>query len=265
MAHSRALRSPLAVTLGVWRALILREAVARLSQDRIAWLWIFVEPIAHIALLMWVFAIGLRTRTVAGADVALFILLGVQGFFLARSIMMRGMDAVESGGSLYAFRQLKPVDTVIARSVTEGLLALVLLGLMLVGAALFGLPVLPADPLGALAALGALAGLGLGLGLTFSVLGKLVPEFGRLVRLLVTPLYLFSGVLFPSVVVPVTMREVLLFNPFIHGIEALRLAFMPAYQLPPGIDLAYPAAWGVVFVFLGLALHTRFQSSMVGE
>jgi capsular polysaccharide transport system permease protein len=247
----------------VWKALFLREALSRLAQDRIAWVWLIAEPLAHIMLLVWVFSVGFRQRVVAGADVGVFIILGIMGFFLVRNIMTRASEAVGASEALYAFRQVKPVDTVIARAAVEALLIGVVFLVIFAGAALLGHPIYPADPLAALLALAALWLTGLGLGLVFSVLGNLVEEFGRMVRLLVTPLYFFSAVIYPSVVVPPSMRDILLLNPIVHGLEVLRVAFMPLYRVPPGIDLGYLAAFAAATIFLGLALHIRFKSRLM--
>jgi capsular polysaccharide transport system permease protein len=258
------IRSPLAVTLDVWKALFLREAVARISADRVAWLWLILEPASHVVLMMLVFA-GFRHRAIAGADPALFIMLGVLGFFLSRNVMIRGMEGVAANKVLFAYRQVKPVDTVLVRAGVEGLVVLVITVLMLVGAGLLGYPVLPADPGGALAALVMLWMAGLGLGLVLSVAGHLVPELARIARLLTTPLYFLSAVLYPSVALPHGLREVLLANPFVHGLESLRRAFMPGYQVPPGLDLAYLAAFGLVTVCLGLALHVRYRTRLIAK
>lgn len=262
MAPSRALRSPLAVTLAVWKALFMREALSRLAQDRIAWVWLLVEPIAHVTVFVAFITIGLRQRSVAGADVSLFLILGVLAFFLPRNMLNRALDAIEPGEALYAFKQVLPVDTVLVRSVVEGLLACMILGVMLIGAGLLGFPVIPADPLGALYALAALWLAGLGLGLVFSVLGTLVAEIARITRLLMTPLYFLSAVIFPSVAIPLEFRHIVLLNPILHGIEALRVAFMPTYVVPAGIEVGYLVQFAVVTIFLGLALHMRYQPEL---
>jgi capsular polysaccharide transport system permease protein len=247
----------------VWKALFLREALSRLAQDRIAWALLIVEPLTHVVLLMWVFSIGFRQRVLAGADVGIFIMLGILGFFLVRNIMNRALDAIDASEALFAFRQIKPVDTILVRAVLEGLLVCVLFLVMLGGAGMLGYPIYPADPLGALQAVGALWLAGLGLGLVLSVLGNLVAELARMVRLLFTPLYFFSAVVYPSAMIPPTMRDALLVNPIVHGLESLRLAFMPAYRVPPGIDLGYLVEFAVVAIFLGLALHIHFKSRLM--
>lgn len=265
MAITRALRSPLAVTSTVWKALFLREALTRLTHERYSWFWLLVEPLSHVVLLMWVFGSGLRQRVIAGADAGIFIMLGILGFFLVRNIINNSVDVVASNDALYSYRQVKPVDTVLVRAVVEGLLTCILFLVMFAGAGMLGHPVFPADPLGALQALGALWLAGLGLGLVFSVLSNLVPEIGRTVRLLMTPLYFFSGAMIPSVILPPAILDLLLFNPIVHGIELLRVAFTPSYRVPPGVELSYLVEFAVMMIFLGLALHIRYRSALVDK
>lgn len=61
-------RTPWQITIGVWQALFLREAVARISADRVAWLWLLAEPIAHVALLVGVRTLIGRIRIIPGAE-----------------------------------------------------------------------------------------------------------------------------------------------------------------------------------------------------
>ena len=265
MAASRPLRSPLAVMLTVWKALFLRETLSRISQDRISWVGLILEPAAHIALLMWIFSVGLRTRVVAGADTGMFLLLGITAFFLVRNVMLRCMDAVDANESLYAFRQIRPVDTVITRAISEGLLTCVIFLVLITGAGLLGLPVYPVDPLGALQAWGVLWLLGFGLGLTFSVVARVVPEVGRVVRMLVAPFYFLSGVMIPTAVLPVSIRDVLALNPALNAIELLRVAFMPTYHVLPGLSLLYVAGCALPLIVLGLALHVRYRQELMTQ
>lgn len=259
MEGPRKARAPLAITLAVWKALFLREALVRLMRGRFAWLWMLVEPLAHVAILLALFTIGLRSRSVAGGDVMLFLILGIKGFFLVRNVMNRGSGAIEANDDLYAFRQIKPVDLVLVKAAAEGLLGVLVLAVLLAGAALTGRHVLPADPLGALLALLFLWILGVGLALMMSVLDVLLPELSRAINLLQTPLYLLSGAMIPITNLPIAFRDLLLLNPVVHGLEPLRLAFMPAYRTVPGTDPMYLVKFAVVTVFVGLLLQVRFQ------
>ncbi len=248
----------------MWKGLFLREAVDRLTDSRFAWLWMILEPLGHVALLTSLYVYGFRTRVLAGADTSLFITLGVLGFFLPRNMINGSISAIDSGASLLAFRNVKPFDTVVARLAVESLIGGCVLITLYVLAAFFGFAAAPAEPLKAAYALFALWLGGLGFGVIVSVPGRLV-ALTRIVRRLVAPLYLFSAVMYPSMSVPHSMRDLLLLNPFVHGIEALRVAFMPNYRVPAGIDPMYLVQWGVAMLFLGLALHVRYENVLAAR
>ena len=91
------------------------------------------------------------------------------------------------------------------------------------------------------------------------------PDYDAKKDKLINPVYFLSAVMYPSVALPYAMREILLLNPMVHAIESLRLAFMPTYQIPQGIDLAYPAGFALLLILLGLALHIRYQYELVEQ
>jgi capsular polysaccharide transport system permease protein len=58
--------------------------------------------------------------------------------------------------------------------------------------------------------------------------------------------------------IPPDYRDWVMLNPFAHGVESMRTAFFPLYQVAPQTSLGYLAVFGQLMVFLGFALHIRF-------
>lgn len=257
-----AVRSAASVTYAVWRALFLREAVFRLSANRTAWLWLLLEPILHISFIMLLFAL-VRMTNIPGADPAMFIMTGLLSFFMARNTALRSMEAINANAALFAYRQVKPVDTVLVRAALEGFINLVIAIVMLAGAALFGFDVLLNDPLEVIVAIAGLWLCGLGLGLVLSVANQLLTELSNIVKLMFLPLYLLSGVMFPVAMVPRPYRDWLFYNPLLHGIEAVRGGFFPQYYVLPETSLSYLYAFALVAIFFGLALQLRYARTIL--
>jgi capsular polysaccharide transport system permease protein len=257
-------RSSGTITYAVWRALFLREAVQRISGNRIAWLWLLLEPIIHIAFIMFLFEV-VRMRTVPGADPAMYVMVGLIAFFMARTTTLRCMAAVGSNMALFAFRQIKPVDTVLVRAALEGFLLVVVLLIMLLGAGLLGFEVIANDPLLVLAALIGMWLCGVGLGLMFSVANELLPEFANVLKMVFMPLYFISGVMYPIYLVPQPYRGWLFYNPLLNGVEYMRDGFFSHYDPMPEASLAYLYAFGLIVVFFGLVLHVRFSQRLISR
>jgi capsular polysaccharide transport system permease protein len=257
-------RSRIAITLSVWNALLLREALSRLFGRRVAWFWLLTEPVFHIAYLMFLFAV-VRVRHVGGIDTPLWIMLGLLGYFMFQRPSRQAAGAITANRQLFAYRQVLPVDTVISRALLEGFLMVVVTLLLLVGAGAFGFEVWPDDPLRALVALLGLWCCGLGFGLLSSVAIELTPELGRVLNMLTRPLYMISGVVFPIGALPPPFRDWLMLNPLAHALEAIRLGFAPYYHAVPGVSMGYVFGFALVLLVAGLGMQVAFERRMVAE
>jgi capsular polysaccharide transport system permease protein len=262
--NRNSVRSPASITWAVWKALFLREAVARLFAGRAAWVWILVEPVVHLGYLYVLFGFILQ-RLISGVEGGMFITTGVLGYLMVQNTAMRSKEAITANMGLFTYRQVFPIDTVLVRAALEAVLLLVSALFLLTGLGLFGSSVLPHDVLSVMAALSALWLSGLGLGLMMSVANELIPEVGKITDMLFRPLYFLSGIMYPVSAIPPAYRDWLLVNPFVHGIETLRTGFFPQYHAVDGVSLAYLMGFALVTLCLGLALHVRFGGRLVAQ
>jgi capsular polysaccharide transport system permease protein len=254
-------RTSLQVTIAVWHALFMREALARISGRRAGWLWLLLEPVVQISVLALVLS-SFRGRSVDGTDFALFLAIGVLGYKFFQHAAQRSASAITANRGLLSYRQVKPVDTVVVRAMLEGVINLFVALALAFLAALLGHDVLPHDPWTVVQACCLLWLLGVGVGLVLSVGGTLVPEIEKVVGFVFLPLYFASGVMFSPAMFPPAVQAWLLYNPILHGIELARSAFFPGYHVVQGISLGYLAGCAIAFLLLGLALHRRFAAKL---
>ncbi|MBE7527706.1 ABC transporter permease [Nitrosomonas sp.] len=255
-------RNPMVVSFAVWKAIFLREALDRLFDMRAAWFWLLAEPVLHIGFLVFIFTV-LRMRTVGNADVAVWIIVGMLAFFLFRRTAVQVTYAVDSNQPLFTYRQVKPFDPALARAVLEAFLMAIISTIILSVAALLSHDTWPHDPLLVLSAVFGLWLFGVGYGLVASVLMALVPEMEHILKILMLPLYLISGVIMPLVVIPQPYLDLLMLNPIAHGLELVRAGFFPYYHTVQGLSMEYLYAWAIVSLFLGLMLYRRFALQLV--
>lgn len=253
-------RTPWQVTRSVWHAMFIREALARTMADRMAWFWMLFEPIAMILMMLAVRTVIMgRMRHIDGAELIPWMITGLFGFFLVRENMMRPIGAIDANKGLFAYRQVKPIDPVLVRCYLEGLLKSFIFVLFIIAGTLLEVNLLPAEPLEALFAWFSLWCLGLGAGLIFSALAGLVPEVGKILRIISMPLLIISGVIFPLNFLPHDLLVYVMWNPIVHGLEALRAAFFPMYRTVQGASLVYLWYWALGMITIGLILHLRFE------
>lgn len=256
------MRSSLSITFSVWRAIFLREALDRLFDMRGAWFWLLVEPVCHIGFFAFVYG-AIRMRSVGGIDYTIWILVGLLAFFLFRRTAIQVMYAVDCNRSLFAYRQVKPFDAAIVRAGLEAFLMTIVAAVILTIAFLLGHITIPSDPLLVMLAILGLWLFGLGFGLIASVLIVLVPELEHILNIIMLPLYIISGVIWPLSSIPQPYRNLLMFNPIAHGLEAVRIGYVAHYHAVAGVSLGYLYAWAVVYIFIGLALYRRFALKLV--
>ena len=257
-------RTSLQVTLSVWKALLLRGAVMRLFSSRAAWFWLLLEPVWHIGYMMLIFAV-VKVRHVAGIETTVWVMAGLLSFFAFRRPAQQGMNAVNANSALYTYRQVKPIDAVLTRCVLEGLLAIVTTVIIVSLTAMAGIDVVPDDPFAVLQAFVGMWVLGVGFGLAASVAVEIAPEAGRMIGIVMTPLYFASGVIFPIGLVSPTYRQWLMLNPLAHGLEATRKGFADHYHPIPETSMGYFYGCALAVLFFGLALHRRYADKMVTQ
>jgi capsular polysaccharide transport system permease protein len=257
-------RSSLSITLAVWRALFIREVLTRFSIHRAGWIWILLEPVLLIGITMVIWGV-FRVKDINGINPGVFTMLGVLGFFTVQKTTTKSLHAIRSNSSLFTYRQVLPVDTILVRAAVEA--CILLMTMLVVMACLFmlGFEAVPEKIGQVLFAFGSLWGIGLGLGLLLSALQSLVSEIHHVVEVMFRPLYFFSAVHIPVSLVPYPYRGWLLLNPLVHGIELLRGGFYHQLQPVPGVSAFYLANWVLVLVLLGLALHYRFSDRLVAD
>lgn len=261
---SEPIRSSFSITLSVWRALLLREALTRISGGRAPWIWVLLEPVVHMAFMVIIMTV-IRHRVVGGIDSAVWVMVGMLAFFMFRRPAMQGLEGINSNRSLFAYRQVRPVDTVIVRAAMEGTLMLLVAFVVLGCATLFDKQVFPDDPLMVISSFLGLWLFGLGFGLICSVPNELIPEFGQLLKFIMMPLYLVSGAVFPIELVPYPHRDILMMNPIVHGVEGVRQGYADYYHAPAELSVMYLYAFAFVLIFLGLALHVRFVQRLIAK
>src|SRR5690606_15539444 len=111
-------RSAFSIMKAVIFALLLREIRNRFGAKRFGVFWVFFEPTAHIVMMMTIFS--LRGRSAGfGIEFPIFLLTGMVPFFMMRNIVFKVMEGVNSNRALFSYKQIKPIDTMIARAIIE--------------------------------------------------------------------------------------------------------------------------------------------------
>lgn len=255
-------RSPWEIQKSVVMALILRELKSRFGANRLGYVWVPLEPALHMMMLVMVFGF-IRQRVQAGIDFPVFLIVGLIPYLLFKNTALRTMDSLNANKALFAYRQIKPMDTYVSRAMFESVMMLVVYVLMLFFMGSLGFSVIPVAPLELVLIHGVVVLFGLGLGVVLSVLVDLLPEAKLFVQVVFLPLYFVSGVMFPLTMVPSDLRPWILWNPVLHFVELARGRFFPGYQVAPEISVELVIVVTLLALFTGLFLYYFRRMKMV--
>ena len=111
-------RTSLKIQRAVLLGLVIRELRVRVEGRWLGLMWMVFEPLAHVMLILTL--IGFRRHLVsATVEFPVFLVTGMLPFFLFRNLMRRLPTAVNASRGLFAYRQVKPIDAMVARGIVE--------------------------------------------------------------------------------------------------------------------------------------------------
>jgi capsular polysaccharide transport system permease protein len=247
-------RSSPQIQRDVLYALLLRELSSRFGKSRGGFLWVLVEPIAHLLMPILIFGF-IRQRLMPGVEYPVFLVYGFLPFLLFKAICLQIVNGVNAAQGLLAYRQVLLIDVFAAKALAHFVLQAIVFFVVLTGLAMFGYDVLPPRPVelaGVLALTGTLA---FGLGLLFAAIASLIPDARPVIHVMFMPLYLASGILFPVTRFPDEWVRWMAFNPVLHLVELSRVMSVEGYVPMKYLSLGYPVALALTTTIIGLMLY----------
>jgi capsular polysaccharide transport system permease protein len=242
--------TPIFVQIRVILALVLREARVRHGRSRAGYTWSIVEPVLLISVLTFLFT-NFRSQSDSAINFAIFFATGVLPFQLFRNSSQYISQAFQSNLPLFNYPMVKPIDAVIGRTVLEFATHIVVMVLVLSFQILFLDADLPNDIATMLLAVFLLIFLAFGAGLNLAITRRRIPSISNLYTLIMGPAFFISGVFFSLSSLPSVYRELLAWNPLIHGLELFRSGYFVGYETQD-ISVLYLFWWGITLTFIGL-------------
>lgn len=246
----RALLAAADTQAAVIRALILRELHTRFGRENIGYLWLFAEPMllaAAVALLH-----GSSHLPISGGVKPIPFAIGGYGLFIMfRSVISRAETVLEANRPLLHHRPVTLFDMLAARSLLELASTIVVLALLLGGAAALGLADPPARPEALLLAVLLMAWFAFALGMLVAAASHAAPLVGRLVHPLLYLSMPASGAFFAMAWLPEGLRAWLAWLPLVHIFELLKIGQFAGFTSDYA-DIFYVTGWCGALTLLGL-------------
>lgn len=244
---------PLAVALDVIWALTWRQFTPRNRQEKLRLLWVFLEPVGQMMILIVIFRLIGRAPSY-GDSFALFLLTGILILTLFTTSSQLVMGAVAGLSSPSRLPTIGLFHEAIARLlfalITAGIYTAFLMWCVGVIDRVSVGPAHPPRVVGAFLWIGTAA---FGVGLIRGYCALYLPPVERIYAILSRGLIFVSGVFFAPSFMPPQLRDLLAWNPVLHGVELMRL----------GVYAEYPTILYAPDYLMGFALGTTALGTML--
>ena len=247
-------------SLRIWVALMVRDIRTRRGQSRLNYLLTMAEPFGQLGFIYAVF-LALGRKADFGHSLFLFLVSGVMPYFLFTHITNRAMGVLRLAQPMRPFRLVNAVDVGIAILFLEMLTVTLIVVIIFIGCWVAGIPeAVPVDPLASIEAFVLISFTAFGVGLTNACIASSVIGYRLLWTLVSRSLIFFSNVFYVVDFLSIDFRDVLWWNPLLHGIIWFRTGM---YEHYPQLTLShsYLIVFCTLSILTGLALERILHRS----
>jgi len=256
-------RGSLQIFLAVQNALILRELNMRFSSGRMGLFWTFFEPFFQIMFFV-VIKIALFPASDSNFDFAVFLALNFIAFNLFKNIVHKSVNAFEANKSLFVYKQVKPIDTIIARSLIEVFITSIILVMFLLLGYYFQFDLtienLPMVTLGFLF----LTLFSFSFALFVAILNVYTESISKLIGFLMTALMFLSAIFYSIEMLPSNFQEVLLYNPLTHFMEMIHGYYFLELD-DQFVSYNYMTLWTIILLYIGLWVYPKLEKRIISS
>ncbi len=238
----------------VVHALIIRETRTRFGDSTLGYGWALLEPILHILTLSLFFAVLMHGRPPIGTQFFIFYYTGLIPYHVFVHTSSSMNFAVTSNGSLLQLPLVSTFDVIIARGLLELVTDLLVAIVLLAGFGALGLGTMPDNLAGVVASITAIWVFACGCGFINAVITGFFKSWDKIWNQVSRILYFCSGIFYVPGMMPDWLRNILAWNPVLHGIDWFRSSFFVDYD-PHWLDRTFLVAAAVATLLAGLALE----------
>ncbi len=254
-------RKPLNVFFAVQSALFYRELGVRISDGRTGLFWAFFEPFIQIMIFVGIKAILFGTSA-GNFDFIVFLALNFLAFNMFKNIVNKSANAFKQNKALFLYKQVKPIDTVIARTSLEVFITTILLIIFLAIGYYFHFDLDVKDLNGVVAGFFGLILFSFGVALIVAIGSTFFQNLGKLVSFMMTPLMFGSAVIYTLDATPMGLKDALLYNPLTHFMEIIHGYYFDALD-DRYVNYGSTLIWTLSLLYLSLWIYHHLEKRII--
>jgi len=251
------------VQIRVIYALMIRELNTRFGRENIGFLWIMVEPLLFAGLvgLIWHWTKGSEEH---GITVIAFAASGYIPLTVFRHGVSRSVSAFTANGSLLYHRQIKVLDFILSRFLIEVLGGMMAYLFMIVILVSFGEIPIPQNVGELIVGWFLYTAFCFSLCLIITPLSEMSDVVEKLIPVLTYIMIPISGLPYMVSWMTPSVREVLLWSPFVNGMEIMREGIW-GDKVNADYNIWNPIVYSIVLSLIGLALCRHVRRTLAVE
>jgi len=256
-------RTSLEIFKSVVLALFLREVQTRFGTKKLGYFWAVFDAM----FMVFIFA-GLKSlissQSMPGLDFPVFLATSFLAFFLWKNIVLQSMKAFSANKALFAYKQVKPFDTIVTRVFLELLVSSVATLIFVAIGLYIGLDISVKNFNMVMFAVIWMSVFGFAIGLMSAVFTYFYEFYAKVFSIIVTLLFWSSALIYTVDSLPPLVREIILYNPLIHFIEMIHGYYFHSLNTYY-VDYEYMLYWTLIPLWIGLFFYIRTEKRILSS
>lgn len=234
-------------------ALLLRALRLKFRESRLSYVLAIAEPCLQFGIFFAIFWI-IGRHPGFGDSLVLFLASGVIPFFLFTHLSGRITNSLRAAQPMSPLRVVSSLNLAIAQAILEFVTIIIFMVLVMSLMAAFGVRgAIPDDPIELMSGTVVLGLFAFGVGVGNSALYALFRVWSLIYGVASRSLIFVSGLFYVPEFLPPAGRDILVWNPVLHGLSWFRSALYPTYPQIM-LDKGYLLACALAAIALGFVL-----------
>ncbi len=235
----------------------------RFSVSKSGLFWTFFEPFFQV-----IFFILLKTLILGNStenfDYAVFLALSFTAFFMFKNIVIKTMGAFSANKGLFVYKQVKPIDTIIARVMVEIFISTIVIFIFILIGFYFNFDMniknLPMVVIGYIF----LLIFSISFGLFSAILITLFASAKNVINIILRPLLFISALFHTIEMVPSQVQNILLYNPLVHFMEMIHGYYFHVLN-DKFVNYNYILLWTIILLYFGLWFYQKLEERIISK
>ena len=254
-------RSSFTIFKSVVLALFLREVQTRFGTKKLGYFWAVFD-----AMFMVMIFAGLKSlissKSMPGIDYPVYLATTFLAFFLWRNIVTSTMHAFSANKALFAYKQVKPFDTLVTRLLLEMLVSSVATLVFIAIGLYIGLDLSVKNFNMVIVAVLWLCLFGFAIGLMSAVFAYFYEFYAKVIGIVMAPLMWISAIMYSVDSLPPVARKIVLLNPLAHFMEMIH-GFYFHKLTTEYVNYEYMLYWTLIPLWIGLFFYKRSEKRIL--